>query len=178
MTSRLSKLDVGLRQVGDLDDEFYDDEYQRDVWNEASAVGFQAYQLCLLAAAAVLPWAAGRVGAWIALGLLICWVVVGGAVQGYAKRRGVDVRLLVKWGSPRVIAVTAVYAVGVIGVFYRLMWNSDVGADYGTLLGGLVGAACGGGAALWAARRVKRDRLAREREEERREAASWDDRDR
>ena len=174
MTSRYTRLDAGLRQIGDLDDAFYDDEYQRDVWNEASAVGFQAYQLCLLVAAAVLPWAAGRTGAWIALGLLICWAVVGSAVQGYAKRRGVDVWLLTRWATPRVIAVTAVYAVGAVGVLYRLMWDSDLGiSDAGTLLGAVVGAACGAGAVLWAARWIKRDKLAREREAERREAESW-----
>ncbi len=43
------------RTIGDLDDEFYHDERQRDVWNEASAVGFQLAQWAALAGAAFCP---------------------------------------------------------------------------------------------------------------------------
>ena len=51
------------RFVGDLDDEFYADELQRDIWNEASAVGFQALLWIGLITGAILPFAAGVTGA-------------------------------------------------------------------------------------------------------------------
>lgn len=61
----MSAFITAMRVVGDLDDEFYRDENQRDVWNEASAVGYQLFLWVGLVAAAILPWAAGTVGAWM-----------------------------------------------------------------------------------------------------------------
>src|SRR5437868_6635333 len=39
----MSAFERAMRAAGDLDDEFYLDERQRDVWNEAAAVGFQLF---------------------------------------------------------------------------------------------------------------------------------------
>lgn len=45
--------------IGDLGHPFYDEERQRDVWNEASAVGFQLMLLLGLAAATAMVWLGG-----------------------------------------------------------------------------------------------------------------------
>jgi hypothetical protein len=76
--------------VGDLDSPFYDEERDRDVWNEASAVGFQvllwgvplvgAASLWIMGAAALLP-----VGLLLAL-----WLAASGVVLSYTRRFGVD----------------------------------------------------------------------------------------
>jgi hypothetical protein len=45
--------------IGDLGHPFYDEERQRDVWNEASAVGFQLMLWLGLAAATAMVWVGG-----------------------------------------------------------------------------------------------------------------------
>ena len=76
------------RFVGDLDDEFYDDERQRDVWNEASAVGFQMFYWAAILGAAILAWTANTTGVWIALGILVVATFVSYATLGYSAARG------------------------------------------------------------------------------------------
>lgn len=170
--------DAGARLVGDLDDGFYDDEGRRDVWNEASAVGFQAYQWAVLIAAAILPWTGGRNGAWVALGLLVAWGVVGSAVQLYARERGVDVRLAVNCARPRIIAAVVIGSIGALGVLFRLLWHGGVLDDGGsTLAGAVVGGVCGAGAAVALTIAFRRRMERREAEEDRREAARWDPQD-
>lgn len=174
MTAANSPLHRMMRFVGDLDDEFYDDEYQRDVWNEACAVGMQAYQWCVLIAAAILPWVAGRVGAWIALGLLGVWLVASTFVQLYARSRGVDPQVLVGYTKPRVMVAMVVYLVGAFGVIAQLLWGLQAfHDDPSVVLGAVVGAVIGGGAALLAVMRKRRRVRRREAEEEAREAGAW-----
>ena len=73
--------------IGDLGSPFYREERQRDVWNEASAVGLQAVLLLGLAAATGMVWLGGApalpyaatvlavagVGSWLAL--LYAWAL-------------------------------------------------------------------------------------------------------
>ncbi len=145
-----------MRFVGDLDDEFYADERQRDVWNEASAVGFQVLNWGLVIAAAVLPWAAGRTGAWIALGLLVAWATASFLVQSYARHLNVDVYVVMPLWSPRSVAMVAVYLVAAAGVILRLVLadSSEMGS---TLSGALVGGAFGVAAVLWWISRSRRN---------------------
>lgn len=174
MTAVRSPLHRAMRFVGDLDDEFYDDEHQRDVWNEASAIGMQAYQWCVLIAAAILPWAAGRVGAWIALGLLAVWLVTSTLVQVYARARGVDLQVLVGYTKPRVIVAMVIYLVGMFGVIAQLLWGPHAFHDHPSgVLGAVVGAAIGGSAGLLVVMRKRRRVRRREADEEAREAGAW-----
>jgi len=82
-------------RVGDLGSPFYEEEHQRDVWNEASAVGFQLLLWLLPAAAVVSVWVGGAPAVPYAL---LMFVVPGAAswvVLGYARAHGVlgaDVR--------------------------------------------------------------------------------------
>lgn len=76
--------------LGDFDSPFYDEERDRDVWNEASAVGFQVliWGLPLVAAASL--WIVGA-AALLPVGLLIAvWVIAAHVVLSYARRFGVD----------------------------------------------------------------------------------------
>lgn len=157
-----------MRFVGDLDDEFYADERQREVGNEASAVGYQALSWGLVIAAAILPWAAGRTGAWIAMGLLIAWAVAGLLVLLYSRALDLDLYTVTPLWSVRSIVMAAVYLVGAIGVVAQL-----VAGDAATWSGVWVGAVAGGtGAGLGVWRNRRKARRAEE-EFERQEAAEF-----
>lgn len=143
-----------MRFVGDLDDEFYDDERQRDVWNEASAVGFQMFVWASLIAAAVLPWMAGRAGSWFALGVLVVYLAVAFAVLAYSKSRGLDMYTQQhNLRRPRTVLATLLYLIGAAGAVFTL-----IAPDFpvGTAAGGAVGGAVGFAAAAIGLRRKKR----------------------
>ena len=85
-----SRFERAAALVGDLDSPFYDEERDRDVWNEASAVGFQVLLWGIPLVAAASLWAVGA-GALLPVGLLLAlWVGAGVAVMAYARRFGVD----------------------------------------------------------------------------------------
>ena len=52
----MSLCDRAAKVVGDLDHPFYEEERQRDVWNEASAVGFQTVLWGAMASACGMVW--------------------------------------------------------------------------------------------------------------------------
>jgi len=132
-----------MRIVGDLDDEFYDDERQRDVWNEASAIGFQLFLWAGLIGGAILPWAANTTGAWIALGILVVSTLISFATIGYSAVRGVNIYTAAKAGRLRGIIVGVIAAVGYVGVLIRL--QPDVYSQVSSWAGAAVGAVVGGG---------------------------------
>ena len=135
-----------MRVVGGLDDEFYRDERQRDVWNEASAVGYQLFLWVSLLAAAILPWAVGTVGAWIGLGLLLESVAISTCTLAFARRRGVDPRETGKLLTPRAVLALALYLTGVLGIIARLLSPSSDNPST-TWAGIAVGVVAGGTAA-------------------------------
>lgn len=113
-------LKVG-RVIGDLDDEFYNDEGSRDTWNEASAVGFQMLLWMALITAAALPFVAGRTGANIGTLLLFAVGLTSIFVQVYAVGRGINVNSLVKWRiRPRILLLMALLVIFVVGAGWRL----------------------------------------------------------
>ena len=131
-----------MRLVGDLDDEFYDDERQRDVWNEASAVGMQLFVWVSLIAAAVLPWVAGRTGSWIALGVLVAYLTIVFAVLGYAKSRGLDMYAQQNLRRPRIFLATALYLAGACAAIATLVLGQGGGNppfSLGMVVGGTIG---------------------------------------
>lgn len=76
--------------LADLDSPFYAEERDRDVWNEASAVGFQFLLWTIPGLAAVALWLAGRAALpFVAGGLALCMVGVVVTVT-YAIRLRVD----------------------------------------------------------------------------------------
>lgn len=161
----MSAFVTAMRVVGDLDDEFYRDERQRDVWNEAAAVGFQLFLWAAFLAAAVLPWAAGTVGAWTALGVLVVAVGISAATLGFARHRDVDLHATATLSKPRLALALVLYAVGVVGIVARLMVpNSD--SPVSTWWGIAVGAAVGAAAAAYAIAVARRRRARFEAEED------------
>lgn len=76
--------------VGDLDSPFYDEERDRDVWNEATAIGFQMLLWGVPLVAAASLWIVGA-AALLPIGLLVgLWIASGIVVLAYAQRFGVD----------------------------------------------------------------------------------------
>ncbi|MDV6266792.1 MULTISPECIES: hypothetical protein [Rhodococcus] len=160
----MSTMMKALRFVGDLDDDFYKDERQRDVWNEASAVGFQLAYWIALIAAAILPWVAGRTGAWISFGLIIGWFVCSMAVLRYAQVHDVDVYASMKGLDPRVLVAGSVYVIALIGVVAQLM--ARPGEGIATWAGRGVGALIGLTAAVLVVKRHQRRAALRDEADE------------
>lgn len=154
-----------MRGVGGLDDEFYRDERQRDVWNEASAVGYQLFLWVGLLAAAILPWAAGTAGAWIALGLLVESVVISTCTLAFARHRRVDPRETGKLATPRTVLALALYLTGALGIIARLLTPSSDNPS-ATWAGVAVGVVAGGTAAAVVLRAKRRRWRRAEAEEE------------
>lgn len=82
------RTDKALRWIGELDHPFYDDERQRFIWYEASAIGFQLLLLLQYFAAgvALLVWGAPALPfMWALLAPLLITVFV---IVAYCARRG------------------------------------------------------------------------------------------
>lgn len=78
-------------QVGDLGNPFYSEERQRDVWNEASAVGLQLALWLGLGAATAMVWLGGAEGLPYAVALVSVLGVTSGVAVLYAQRLGVRI---------------------------------------------------------------------------------------
>ena len=87
MNSEMTGSDRTLRWIGGLDDPFYDDERQRFIWYEASAIGFQLVLYVTLPVLGAMAWIGGA-GAllyvWPMFLLLHFGVPI--VVSGYAKQ--------------------------------------------------------------------------------------------
>ena len=142
-----------MRFVGDLDDDFYHDERQRDVWNEASAVGFQLFYWVGLIVAAILPWVAGRAGAWVAVGIVVVSTAISYLTLAYSGVRGVNLYTAAKLLRLRGGVATVFVLIAFIGIFSRL--RPSMYHELGTSVGALVGAAVGGGVAWLIIRYVR-----------------------
>lgn len=89
--------------VGDLANPFYAEERQRDVWNEASAVGFQVMLWLGLIAANVMIWLGQGTALPYAFGVFLLLGVASWIVWGYACRLGVEADATVRlWRWPMV----------------------------------------------------------------------------
>lgn len=132
----MSRTDVFGRVAGviaDLDSPFYAEERQRDVWNEASAVGFQTMLWGGLALSCAMVWIGGLVGWSIALLALIA--VAARLVLAHSNRQGVTGTEGYTWRSPRLFLAGLLYLATIAGVVVR---STD---DAATLAGAAVGAA-------------------------------------
>ncbi|MFI8568414.1 hypothetical protein ACIGGF_17840 [Rhodococcus sp. NPDC078407] len=131
------------RFVGDLDDEFYADELRRDIWNEASAVGFQSFLWIGSIAGAVLPFAAGVTGAWVALGVFLVLTSVSFVVLGYAKARGIDMYASQKLRRARLVFAGLLLFVCGPGAALRLLAHYGGGNPGPMLIGAAIAAPVG-----------------------------------
>ncbi|MDQ2757709.1 MAG: hypothetical protein M3Y71_14300 [Actinomycetota bacterium] len=136
---------TAAESVGDLGSPFYDDERQRDVWNEASAVGFQTMLWLTAAAAAAMVWIGGETALPYAL---VVFAIAGvGAVTavGYARAYRVDVGTHDRLPLRRLLPYLALVAVFTAGVL-RTTTGDGIGGGLGTGVG--IGVAVGSLAAV------------------------------
>ena len=152
----MSAFVTASRFVGDLDDEFYADELQRDIWNEASAVGFQSLLWIGLISSAVLPFAAGVTGAWIALGLFLVLIAVSLVVSGYARVRGVDMYASQKLRRVRLALAGLLFFLGGSGATRRLLAHYGGGNLQSLWIGAAIAAPVGLAAGLVGVRNRRR----------------------
>ncbi len=79
---------------------------------------------------AILPWVAGRTGAWISLALLIVALFGSLITIIYALRCDVDVYVLSNYNRPRVVIGIALYLVAAVGIMARLKFDSYEESSY------------------------------------------------
>ncbi|WP_206488945.1 hypothetical protein [Rhodococcus sp. KRD162] len=162
------------RFVGDLDDEFYADELQRDIWNEASAVGFQALLWIGLITGAILPFAAGVTGAWVALGIYLALNVVAFVVLGYARARGIDMYTAQELRRVRIGLAAVLLVVSGGGAAIRLLAHYGGGGLGSLSIGAVFGASLGFAAAVVGVRLHQRKQRETERAAEEAEALGFE----
>lgn len=141
----------GAAVVGGLDSEFYDEERQREVWNEASAVGLQLTSLLGLGASAAMLWIVGRPAQPYALVLVLVVSIPSVVTMCYAHRLGVEIPGWAQLGRWRLLMAA------VLGLLNVILWVSSTTSSFGGALAGLgvlvVAAVIAGGTA-WRKRRV------------------------
>ena len=123
------------RFVGDFGNPFYDEERQRDVWNEASAFGLQMLIWTTLVAASVTVWVVGRPSLpYVQGGMLLlgasCLLSIG-----YASRLGVDVTAptrLLRW---RMVPCVLVLVALVLGMLRAASPDLDLATALGAVTG-------------------------------------------
>jgi hypothetical protein len=131
--------------VADLGNPFHREERQRDVWNEASAVGLQLMLWLGLAAAAAMTWFAGAPALPYAITLLALLGVGSWASVLYAQALGVRLVGTREVLRLRLIPYLVLLLVFVVGAL-RAVPSGGFGAGFAR------GMAFGGGAAvLWLA---------------------------
>lgn len=102
--------------IGDLGHPFYDEERQRDVWNEASAVGFQLMLFLGMAAATAMVWLGGETSLPYAVTLL-CLVGFSSIVTiVYTHRLGVRPGTSIRVLRLRLVPYAVLIALFVVGV--------------------------------------------------------------
>lgn len=161
------------RFVGDLDDEFYADELQRDIWNEASAVGFQTLLWTGLIAAAVLPFAAGVTGGWVALGIIAAMIAAAWVVLGYTRSRGIDMYTVQKLRRPRLAVFSVLYVLGAGGAGIRLLAHYGGGSLTSMWIAAAIGAPMGLAVVVVGIKRRQRRQRAAEQAAERAEQQNF-----
>ncbi len=147
--------------VADFGDPFYSEERQRDVWNEASAFGFQLLLWGGLLLSTVMLSAGGRDALPYAYGLLGVTGLASVMTIGYARRLGVDAA---DWRfrsrSPSRLVLLAVIVVVLLVGLVRSVSLSLSGADGSsmsgsTLAGFITGVVIAAAAVLVLARRAQ-----------------------
>lgn len=147
--------------VGDLGSPFYDEERRRDVWNEASAVGFQLWLWLGLLTANTMAWLGGEDGLPYAVATFVLVAVTSGVVVGYARRLGVRADMPEHQRPAALVAVAGLVVAFVLGVAFSQQWPDDGflgGFADGLAVGGVLGGLAGLLGILWDLRRVRRHR--------------------
>ena len=143
------------RAVGDLGNPFYAEERQRDVWNEASAVGLQLAVWLMLSAATVMVWVGGRGAVPYAVTVFVLAGAVSWTTVLYALALGVDASSPQHVLRVRLLPYLALLVLLVVGTV-RALGHVDTSVAAGAMVGAGVSVA-----ALTLARRRRGARAAR-----------------
>ena len=135
--------------IGDFANPFYREERQRDVWNEASAVGLQLMIWLNLVAATVMVWVGGRDALPYTLTLVGLLGVGSWVTVLYAARLGVRVDQPQRLKRGRLVPYVLLVVVLLVGMVRAM----DVVGEPSSVLGALVGAGVVGLAVVLAKRR-------------------------
>lgn len=152
--------------VADFGDPFYAEERQRDVWNEASAFGFQLMLWGTLSLGTVMLWVGGHESLPCAASVIGLGGLAAALTVGYAGRLGVTAAGNWSVNRRRYVAL-AVLLLALAGGLVRALAEADstLTFDASTIAGLLVGAS----AALllvWVIGRSARVRRAPEADDE------------
>jgi len=142
-------------RIGDLGSPVYDQEHQRDVWNEASAVGFQLLLWLLPVAAVVSVWVGGATAIPYALVMVLASGLTSWVVIGFARARGVDMGVaegitVLRWRLLAYLVLLVAFCAGVV----RVAPEDSIGR--GASWGLLIGAVAGVVAVAWSQHRTRR----------------------
>lgn len=151
-------------RVGHLDSPFYDEERERDVWNEASAVAFQLLLWSIPLVATAVMWVGGA-GVLAPVGVMMLpWLAAAAMALVYAYRQGVDPAnhrafspgRLWAWAGVQAALGAGILRAGLqlepVGVGERFARGAAEGAGVGLMVVGLVMAAV----TYWLRRRRER----------------------
>jgi hypothetical protein len=157
-TTRSSPFLRAARVIGDFSNPFYEEERHRDVWNEASAFGFQLLLITALLFSTVCIWLVGRPALpYVQAGVVLTGVISGATIL-YAQRLGVDVLQPQRLNRARMIPLAVLVVVLVVGML-RVTVESGAPWDRATAAGAVTGAALAlavGAVAVWWTRRAAR----------------------
>jgi len=123
--------------VADLDSPFYAEERQRDVWNEASAVGFQTMLWGGNALACAMVWIGGEPQVGWAMGVLAMIAAASWLTLIHANRLGVTGRENARLNRPRTYLFGALYLATLVGIVV----HSGTELSPSTIAGAVVGSA-------------------------------------
>ncbi len=115
----MSTTDNALRWIGDLDHPFYDDERQRFIWYEASAIGFQLFMFVNLFLVGAMLWVGGYGAMNYAFAVLMANNVAVVAATSYAKNNYAEYKptkgeLLGRSRSKLLLPIVAFMAAGFV----------------------------------------------------------------
>ena len=139
--------------VGDFSNPFYDEERQRDVWNEASAFGFQLVIWVVLAVGTGTVWLVGAPAVPYVGTALVLLGVVCGLTVAYAQHLGVDLTGRERMARWRMLP----YALLVLALVLGLLRAQEEPIEASTLAGMATGAGVGVLLAVVGLRRRSRD---------------------
>lgn len=138
--------------IGDLGNPFYAEERQRDVWNEASAVGLQLLLWLSLLAVTAMVWLGGRDSLPYALTYLAVIGVCSNVTIAYASHLGIDVLTPARTLRPRMLPYLLLVVVLAVG----LMRASGQSSSPSFIAGLVVGVLVAVGASVVGLRRSRR----------------------
>jgi hypothetical protein len=133
------------RFLGDFGNPFYEEERHRDVWNEASAFGFQLALVTALLFSTVCIWLVGRPALpYVQAGVLLTGAISWATIL-YAQRLGVDVTHPQRLRRARMVPFTLLAVVLIAGMLRvsgaGSSWEAATSWDAATAAGAVTGAA-------------------------------------